>query len=203
MEASGLLLGAVGLIVPTYQAVQALTNRILATKNFPRKLRTLNAQINLQKKLFDNECILLFSSEFDEDLIREMLSNEGHPMWEDREFQEKFKTHLGDFFDESVIPFAIIRGTIEELEREITNVTVTENKDQKLVRLPGRASPGDEIANEVTKSGSIKNMYKKLHRPSETPNLDALLTQLRAQLGDLLNLRMCLRVAPVDSCLPT
>jgi len=133
MEASGLILGAVGLIVPTYQAVQALTNRIAATKNFPRKLRTLNAQISLQKKLFDNECILLFSSDFDETLIREMLADEGHPKWKDGVFQEKFKTHLGDFFDESVLPFTIIRETILELEKEITKVTVSTEKDQKLV----------------------------------------------------------------------
>jgi hypothetical protein len=125
MEVIGFILGVAGVIAPAYQAVEALTDRVSAIKNFPKTLRTFNAQFSLQKKLFDNECILLFSSEFDEALIREMLRNEKHPMWEDREFQQKFRDHLGDFFGQSVLlPFGIITETVRQLEKEIDLVTI-------------------------------------------------------------------------------
>lgn len=124
MEVAGLILGVAGIIVPAYQAIQSLTNRISATKNFSRKLRTLNGQIALQKKLFDNECILLFSGEFDESLVRKMLIDADHRKWRDTEFQAKFVAHLGDFFGQSVEPFRIIRETVETLESEVVKVTV-------------------------------------------------------------------------------
>jgi hypothetical protein len=124
MEVIGFLLGVAGVIAPAYQAVEMLTDRISAIKNFPKTLRTFNAQFSLQKKLFDNECILLFSSKFDETLIRELLRNEKHPLWEDKEFQQTFRDHLGDFFDQSVLPFEIIAETVRQLEKELALVTI-------------------------------------------------------------------------------
>jgi hypothetical protein len=116
MDPVGLLLGVLGVVVPAYQAVEFLAHRISAAKNFPRKLRSLHAQVSLQKKLFDNECILLFSSEFDESLIREMLHSASHPKWSDLAFQAKLKEHLGEFFDQSTVPFTIITETVKELD---------------------------------------------------------------------------------------
>lgn len=158
--------GIAGLVVPAYQAVQALSDRISATKSFPKKLRSLNAQITLQKKLFDNECILLFGPALDEALIRSMLSDQSHPNWRDRELAQE----MGDFFGQSLLPFEIIRETVLQLDKEVEKVTV-------------------EDGGKLGTLKHAKGLYKKLQRPSELPNLDALLAILRAQILDLLNLR--------------
>ena len=124
MEAVGLALAVAAAVVPTYRAITALSNRVADTKNFPRKLRMLNAQVMMQMKLFDNECRLLFWSEFDEALVKAMLANEKHTMWANAEFQGKLKGHLGEYFGESCLPFEIIRETVAMLQAEIDKVTL-------------------------------------------------------------------------------
>jgi hypothetical protein len=125
MEVTGLLFGAIGVIVPAYQAMQALTQRINDTKNFPRKLRQINVQLTTQKTLFDSECKLLFPPGLDDAQIHQMLANERHPMWKDREFQYNFKQYHGDSFNQSLLErFEIIQETFEELEIEISKVTI-------------------------------------------------------------------------------
>lgn len=109
---AGLVLGAVALVGPTYDAINSLCKRISDGKKFPKTLRRIKTTLDIQKALLCAEYLQLFPSHVEEAFAKEMLGLVDHPNWFDKEFEDIFTSHLGDHYERICEAIKLIHETV-------------------------------------------------------------------------------------------
>ncbi|KAI5816884.1 hypothetical protein BZA77DRAFT_45152 [Pyronema omphalodes] len=163
-ELAGLVLGAIGLAVPIYEGMNALSKRISDTKSFPKTLRRLKTELTIKKDLFYLEYVHLFPSEIEETVAKAMLADINHPNWKNIEFEDMFRCHLGPTFERICDSITLIHETMMLFQKEV-----------------------DRVA--INPKGGVAALLKKFHHSSEADPLRSRLGELRDQLADLRSLR--------------
>jgi hypothetical protein len=124
-EIAGLLLGAVGLVVPIYEGMNALSKRISDTKSFPKTLRRLKTELNIKKDIFYCEYLYLFPSEIEETVAKAMLADINHPHWTNTEFEDMFRSHLGATYERICDSITLIHETMMMFQKEVDKVAIS------------------------------------------------------------------------------
>ncbi|KAF8533124.1 hypothetical protein BDD12DRAFT_914308 [Trichophaea hybrida] len=162
LAVASLALSVAPLIVPAYQDIESLYQRLCESRGFPKQLRIFKAQFRTQKTKFRNDTLLLFSStRLNQDTIQAMLIDIEHEKWNDQDFQRDFAEYLGGSFQNTIEPFKVIGETLRLLEAEL----------EKVIR-------------------KSKFAYRGFRYSPKTKTLDALLNNLRCSISDLHDLRM-------------
>lgn len=120
-EVVGLVLAVASIIVPAYEGYQKCNTAIAEARNFPRNFRIFKQSLLIQKGIFNNECELLLK-EFvlDSSTLQKMLRDQNHKQWKDSDFQSAFCDHLGGgSLDDKLIPFKVIRETLDKITDEV------------------------------------------------------------------------------------
>lgn len=73
----------------------------------------------VQLRIFDRECLLLLSKIVDHKTAIDMLANESHSLWCDKNIRDSWTATLGGCFD---TPLKVIVETLEEIEQEFSSV---------------------------------------------------------------------------------
>ena len=135
MEAAGLILGVLPLVVSTIEHYDFFAPFICHCA-FMRELQNFRRKLDARKLLFRNECRLLLEVLVQEELIEEMF-REGstHPSWTDMDLNERVRLYLGESHEACVDMMAAIEDCIDQLRQKTQGLSAVLSPKADVCRL--------------------------------------------------------------------
>jgi hypothetical protein len=113
---AGLTLAVLPLIISVFEDYKTAIKPFLTLRRSQREARRFGDSLRCQQTIFENECRLLLCSVTREE--DEMFSNAKHCLWQDKGLDQKLSAYLNDSLITCVSTLELIKGTLDEIQKE-------------------------------------------------------------------------------------
>ncbi|KAL6720531.1 hypothetical protein ACLMJK_002455 [Lecanora helva] len=171
VEAAGLALAVLPLLVATAEHYEQCLRPFERYKNFAKEVHRYQHRLALQKVIFRNQCRSLLEEVIDHDVVCSMLNARGnHPSWSDRVLEGQLCQLLSDSKDVCIDTIELIAKDLQDIETESQDFENAIEKDSS-----DRAS-----ANPLIGKAWRRRVKDKLRFSFSRPRLAQGLSSLRS-----------------------
>jgi len=129
-EAAGLALGAVALIIPTYNGYKRCAELLRSILHPTEDLKSYIAKFFAQKYFFEMETEALLSGGVSNKTVQAMLKDKEHPKWKDQKFIAWCAANISESL---AMALYSSRETLEEISERLLKGTVSKGETSNLV----------------------------------------------------------------------
>jgi hypothetical protein len=108
------------IVVEVFKTYKVVHGKIKDFRNCSGETRRLFGRFKCQKKMFRNECQLLFRIGISDEDIKGMLANKADSRWLDKDLEKKLKGRLSDSYNVCISAMEEIVLALKELEEILT-----------------------------------------------------------------------------------
>lgn len=125
-EVAGVVLGVLPLIISAIEHYNDIVDPIRTCRKYSSALQTLVTDINAQRDIFQNECILILSQFVDQHALEDMLKDPKHALRSqlkyDQNVQEKITSLIGSHASQLQGILNLINASLDEIYEEIKHL---------------------------------------------------------------------------------
>jgi len=147
VEIAGLVLGVLPVLFATVGAYSKVHDSLHTFKHWSDEVLIVSKQLEVQKRLFFNECRLLLREAVDEEAAKNMVDNRNEYLqrWMSTELDQELQLVLKENFDLCRDIIEATKDVVERMEEEMKKFVVLRNEKRNV-----RASPRpDPLAAQV------------------------------------------------------
>lgn len=121
-EVVGVVLGVLPLIISAIEHYNDIVDPIMTYRKYSTTLQTLMTEINAQRDIFQNECILILSQFVDQHVLEDMLKDPKHDLRyqlkNDQQVQENLSTMVGSHSEQLQGILKLINNSLHDIYDE-------------------------------------------------------------------------------------
>ena len=149
-EIIGVVFGVLPLIISAIEHYSDIVDPIRTHRKYSSVLQTLVTEINAQRDIFQNECILILSRFVDQHALEDMLKDSKHDLRtqlkHDRDVQEKLSGLIGSHTSQLQGILRLINDSLNDIYEETKNLPDGLERPQRNdVRSPFRVEYNDHL----------------------------------------------------------
>ena len=141
-EIAGVVLGVLPLIISAIEDYEKIVDPVVTFRKYSKALQTFTTELNVQRDIFQNECIWLLSRFVDghelEAMLQDPAHNLRHVLWEDCDLDGNISKTLG------ASPYRQLRDILVLLSESLNEI-YEETKDLS----EGLSKPKAEVSTET------------------------------------------------------
>ena len=132
MEAFGLFLGVLPLLISAIEHYDDVLQPFTRYRNFTSKAQQLHDEIETERIIVRTECQLLLGAATSRDTALQMLHNPQHPSWDDQAFRRNFDLRLGSLGTTGAMLISKIESKLDEISRESQGFDTVVSETQRV-----------------------------------------------------------------------
>lgn len=133
MDPASLALGVIPLIASVVKSYRVIYAKLMMFRHYSSHVQRIQKKFKVQRRIFENECHLLFRFALDDSTIAAMKLDPSHPNWSDQDLDDKFRSHFDQNYESLLEIVREVREAAEDMERELGYFAVLEEQQKKVL----------------------------------------------------------------------
>ena len=121
-EVVGAVLGVLPLVISAIENYERITGPISTYRKFSKVLKTFTTELNVQRDIFQNECIWILSRFVDGHELEDMLKDPSHHLRDvirgDRNLDRTVSTTIGASYRQVLSILQLLKDTLDEIYQQ-------------------------------------------------------------------------------------
>ena len=121
-EIVGVVLGVLPLIITAIEDYEKIVGPIITYRQYSKALKTFTTELNVQRDIFQNECIWILSRFVDDHELEDMLKDPSHGLRDvikqDRTLDSNVSTTIGPHYGQLRAILQLIKTSLDEIYDE-------------------------------------------------------------------------------------
>jgi hypothetical protein len=121
-EATGVVLGVLPLIISAIENYEKIIDPIVIYRSYSKALKTFTTELNVQRDIFQNECIWILSRFVSGHELEEMLKDPSHQLREniqkDRSLDRNVSRTIGPSYRQILDILQLIKSSLDDIYEE-------------------------------------------------------------------------------------